>query len=93
MTDPAGRYDALPTWSRGVPDGPPVQLRQPRIVPTPATGGRVEVRAGERLDHLAARVLADPYAWWQLADANPGVGVDDLDRAGRLLRLPRPGSR
>ncbi|HZI98164.1 MAG TPA: hypothetical protein VFD41_11645 [Actinomycetales bacterium] len=88
MTDPAGRYDALPTWARQVPDGPAERLRHPRIVATPPTEGRVEVQAGERLDHLAARLFSDPYAWWHVADANPGLPVDDLDQAGRLLRLP-----
>jgi hypothetical protein len=49
------------------------------------------VQVGERLDHVAARHLDDPYAWWRFADAQPGVDVDDLDRPGHWLPLPRRG--
>lgn len=91
MSDPAGRYDALPTYARRPPVGPPIQLRVPRVVPTSAVDGRHEVRAGERIDHLAVRLFADPYAWWRFPDANPGVDLEHLDDPGRLLRLPAPG--
>ena len=92
MSDPAGRYDALPLWSRRTPEGPAIRLRAPRIVLAPATEGSHEVRAGEGLDHLAERLFADPYAWWRFPDANPGVDLDDLDRPGRVLRLPGTGT-
>lgn len=92
MSDPAGRYEALPTFTRALDDGRPVQLREPRLVPTPPTEGLLTVGAGARVDSIAARVLGDPYAWWRLADANLGVPVDELDDVGRRLHLPREGS-
>lgn len=91
MTDPASRYDALPTYRRTVPGEPDRLLRQPRLPTEPPVVGRHRVHVGERLDHLAARYLDDPYAWWRFADAGPGVEIDDLDAPGRWLPLPRRG--
>ena len=54
-------------------------------------GAKLGAQVGERLDHVAARHLDDPYAWWRFADAQPGVDVDDLDRTGHWLPLPRRG--
>jgi hypothetical protein len=91
VADPASRYDALPTYRRALPGAPDQLLREPRLPTAPAVEGRHRVQVGERLDHVAARHLDDPYAWWRFADAQPGVDVDDLDRPGHWLPLPRRG--
>lgn len=98
MSDPASRYDALPTYRRVVPGEPDRLLRVPRL-PGPGSAGGVGAAAtdggthrvvvGERLDRLAAVYLDDPYAWWRFADLAPGVPLDELDAPGRVLRLPR----
>ncbi len=91
MADPASRYDALPTYRRAAPGEPDRVLREPRLPATPDAVGRHRVRVGERLDHLAARYLDDPYAWWRFADGEPGVATEELDTPGRWLPLPRRG--
>jgi nucleoid-associated protein YgaU len=45
------------------------------------------VVAGETLELLAHRYLGSSQAWWQLADANPGVFPVDL-RPGTSLVIP-----
>lgn len=46
------------------------------------------VRAGERVDTLAARYYGDEDLWWQIADGNP----ERLDwmtlTPGEILRIP-----
>ncbi|MFE9692383.1 hypothetical protein [Micromonospora sp. NPDC005806] len=91
MSDPAGRYEALPGYRRSAPGEPDRLLRVPRLPGTAASDGTHRVAVGERLDALAARYLDDPYAWWRFADAAPGVPLDELDAPGRVLRLPRRG--
>jgi hypothetical protein len=52
------------------------------------------VVAGDRLDTVTARYLGDPLVYWWVADANPGLGLDDLigpAPEGLLLRIPTPG--
>jgi hypothetical protein len=93
VNDPASRYDSVPTYRRATPDGGEQRLRTPRLPDAPEVDQHHRVVAGERLDHLAARFLGDPYAWWQVADAHPGVEVDDLDRPGRRLGVPRARRR
>lgn len=92
MSDPASRYQALPTYLRTTPRGEVLRLRQPRLPTNPPVAGRHRVGPGERLDHLAWRHLSDPYAWWRFADALPGVDVDRLDDPGRWLPVPRQGT-
>lgn len=91
MNDPASRYERLPTWERVTPDGDAQLLRQPRLPPATETDRRIRVGAGQRLDHLAGRYLGDPYAWWRIADAHPGIEIDELDTPDRWLGLPGRG--
>jgi hypothetical protein len=91
VSDPAGRYEALPGYRRTVVGEPDRLLRVPRLPAAPPTEGSHRVAVGERLDALAARYLDDPHAWWRFADAQPGVPLDELDTPGAVLRLPRRG--
>jgi hypothetical protein len=70
-----------------------VYLRR-RFVPDPATLGTLRLHTvadGERLDHVAARELNDPLAFWKVCDANrimnPLAGPGPI---GRRLRIPLP---
>jgi hypothetical protein len=92
VSDPASRYAATPAYRRRVDGLGEVELLEPRTPPPTPAAGHHRVAAGERLDHLAARLLDDPYAWWRLADANPAVEVEELDTAGRVLDLPERGA-
>jgi hypothetical protein len=36
------------------------------------------LREGERMDHLAARYLSDPAAFWRIAELNDVMLAEDL---------------
>ena len=49
------------------------------------------VRAGERLDQIAAVELGDPEQFWRIADANRAMEPEEMtDEAGRRLRITLP---
>lgn len=52
--------------------------------------GKHRLRQGQRLDHLAAHYLEDPYGFWQIAEANDAMTADQaLDTA--LVAIPVKG--
>jgi hypothetical protein len=53
-----------------------------------SVGQRVR-REGERLDHIASAFLADPHAYWRLAEANGAILPDALTEVERL-NVPSP---
>lgn len=99
MFQPTSRYADLETRVFHGPDARPVRYVVRRFLPQ--TDGLViqehTVAEAERLDHLAARYLGDPEAFWQLADINNAMRPDDLtDELGRRLivgLLPGAGVR
>lgn len=86
--DPTSRYAHQPTVTVPGARGAPVVLSTPRVVPAPKTGGRYQVRPGDRLDLMAQAALADSTRWWILADANPWFDADRLEDPGRTIELP-----
>jgi hypothetical protein len=99
----SGEYRALPPGSRyapveqvqdDLPDGRRVVRLRRRFVPRPetlATAGYHRVAEGERIDHVAARAVGDPTAWWQVADANGVTDPEDLvRRPDVVLRVTYP---
>jgi hypothetical protein len=46
---------------------------------------------GERLDSIAARYLGDPAQFWRICDANGVMCAEELEVAGRALRISLPG--
>jgi hypothetical protein len=86
--DPTSRYARCPLVTVPGPDGTPVALSAPRVVPAPRLGGRYQVRPGDRLDLMAQAALADSTRWWILADANPWFDADRLEDPGRTIELP-----
>jgi hypothetical protein len=82
------RHADLATYRREVA-GTEVVLLTPRLPPPPAPGSQptYEVRPGDRLDMLAARLLGDPHQYWRIADDNPD-DLAALEEPGRELRIP-----
>jgi len=49
------------------------------------------VRAGERLDQVAAAEIGDSEQFWRVADANAAMAPEELtDAPGRRLRITLP---
>ena len=93
MIDPASRYRDVPIFSHQTNDGRTVRYlgrRFPAVVATPG-GVDFRIHAGDRPDLLAARALADPLAFWRIAEINRVLDPSDLTAApGRTIRLPSP---
>jgi hypothetical protein len=46
--------------------------------------GEYVKKQGQRLDHLASSLLADPYGFWRIAEVNGVLLPDALEEAERL---------
>ncbi len=94
MFDPDSRYHALETAVHVTPAGRRVPYKRRRILPPGAAlpvGGEIVVRAGDRLDLLAAKALRDPLAYWALCDANDAMDPNELTATpGASLVVPAP---
>ena len=90
---PTSRYHGVGTTQHVTADGRTIRHLKRRPVPSPdqfATLHEVIVAEGERLDHLAAKHLGDPEAFWRLCDANGVIRPAELETAGRALRITLP---
>lgn len=91
---PDSRYHGLPTAQTTLPDGRTVVYVTRRLLPPPehfAPLQTLTVRAGERLDLLAARHVGMALQWWRLADANGAMLPEALVHApGTKLRITLP---
>src|SRR5258707_2077520 len=94
MFDPKSRYAKLDTATIDEDDGAggrrTVTYVRRRFIPN--TGGPAllehAVAAEDRLDLIAARYLGEPTLFWQLCDANGGIGPEELvARPGRTLKV------
>ncbi len=103
LFDPGGLSSAFPQQSRyhGVeiavrelPDGRKVAHLRRRFIPPGSELSQIKehvVRAGERIDHIAASELGDPELFWQLCDANNAMKPDELtSEPGRILAVSLP---
>jgi hypothetical protein len=90
---PASRYHGLEI-ARIEVDGEEYVYVRRRFVPPPeqlAVLGEHAVSQGERLDHVAARYLGDPEAFWRLCDANRALRPEELTEIiGRRLLITLP---
>lgn len=96
MFGPSSRYYALGNAEYVTPDGERLTYRKRRFLPQPAphpTDRLVVVRAGERLDAIAARTLGDPLQYWRIADAGNAMNPFDLSQPGQPLEIPVIGLR
>ena len=91
---PNSRYHGTAVVRRRLADGVERAWLRQRFPPDPDTLATVEeheVKAGERLDNIAADRLGDPEQFWRLCDANRALRPDELTEApGRRLRVPLP---
>lgn len=53
--------------------------------PVETSVGQYLPKQGQRLDHLAAALLLDPYGYWRIAELNGALLPDALDEEDRLM--------
>lgn len=90
---PESRYAGLPTKTLEGQDGRAVTYLARRFSPQPeafATQAYRVVTEGERLDQIAASVTGNPEGFWQHCDANGAIWPDELEVAGKEIRLALP---
>jgi hypothetical protein len=90
----SSRYRGLSLLTYRDRDGREIVYVARRWVPPPAVlaeAGRYEVRDGDRIDVIAAKVIGNPLLWWRIADANAALAPSELTaRSGRRLRITMP---
>jgi len=78
MFDPKSRYAKLKTVLLVDGRGRTVEVVPPAPAPLQTWIGNHARRDGERPDHLAARYLSDPTAYWRLAELNDAMTAEVL---------------
>ena len=88
---PASRYHGLATATLTTETGETIVYIRRRFVPPLENFALLQehfVKAGDRLDNLAAELLGDPELFWRLCDANGAIRPDELIvEIGRRLRI------
>lgn len=89
--DARSRYATTPTYL--VPDhrGRLVSVVAVPDRPRQAIAGVHLLQQGERPDHLAARYLDNPTAFWRIAEANDAMGAEWLTER-REITIPAKGA-
>jgi hypothetical protein len=91
---PGSRYHDIEVATLELPDGRRIAYVRRRFVPPPASFALLRehvVRAGERLDNIAALHLGDPEQFWRIADANGAIAPERLtEDPGRRIRITLP---
>jgi hypothetical protein len=91
---PTSRYYSVEVTSLVREDGTVVRYLKRRFLPQPdrfVLLHEYRVSEGERPDHVAARELGDPEAFWRLCDANGVMHPDELtDTVGESVRITLP---
>ena len=87
MFFPGSRYAGQATYATPGPDGSTVQAVRLPLPGPAAVQGYHRRLAGQRLDHIANRYLADATAFWRLCDASNSVVPDSL-AAADLIGVP-----
>jgi len=85
--DPKSRYvkPALEPYSVTDRRGRTVQALPMPEPPIETSVGQYLPKDGQRLDHLAAALLLDPFGFWRIAELNEAVLPDSLDEKDRLM--------
>jgi hypothetical protein len=88
------RYLGVPVATITLPNGRKVTYLRRRLLPRPEDLALLHlhrVRAGDRLDNLAASTIGDPELFWRICDANAAFRPDELtETIGRELRITLP---
>jgi hypothetical protein len=97
MFDPGSRYFGLETATISIPerDNGTREIRYVRrriIPPAQDMTTLVEhtVGQGERLDRITARYVGDPTQFWRVCDANNVAKPEELEAAGRVIKIAMP---
>lgn len=95
---PNSRHHGLPVVTTTTADGRVVHTLARRLLRDPddlVERSRVELRAGERMDEVAATHVGDPLAWWLLVEAHvvahPAEVVAEPGAHVRIVQPPDPG--
>jgi hypothetical protein len=86
--DEKSRYAKLPPFAVKDRRGRTVQATPPAPPPTAQLLGIHALREGERLDHLAAKYLANPAGFWQIAEINDAMHPEQITER-REIDVPR----
>jgi hypothetical protein len=91
---PTSRYHDVEIAMLELAGGRRIAYLRRRFVPPPEVFAALRehvVRAGERLDTVAALHLGDPEQFWRIADANDAIAPEQLtDSAGGRIRITLP---
>lgn len=91
---PTSRYYGIHVASFETSDWTPIRYLRRRFLPPSGSFALLRehvVSDGERMDHIAARELGDPEAFWRICDANDATRPEDLTSGiGRRLRITLP---
>lgn len=89
MFAPGSRYEKVPeaVWVDRQGRRLPYKLLRP-FPPGAPTRQFHDVGDHERLDLIAFRFFGDPEQFWRICDANRTLHPDDLEAAGRRIRIP-----
>ncbi|SMC19722.1 hypothetical protein SAMN02745857_00774 [Andreprevotia lacus DSM 23236] len=90
MFDPKSRYAKLTPLVLTDARGRSVEVTPPATAPQQVFRGVHVRRDGERTDHLAALYLADPAAFWRLAEFNDAMRAEVLTEL-REVQIPQQG--
>ena len=82
------RYSASKTTVVNGPSGARMTIVPSRQVPWGFSFTYYAMKAGDRLDLLAADLYGDGSLWWRIADANPEILDWTIVPIGTVLRLP-----
>lgn len=78
MSIPGSRYEKTETYLMTTRDGLVVKALRLRLPSSRRLVGFHLRKQGQRLDHLAAKYLADATRFWELCDANGTIVPDGL---------------
>lgn len=84
------RYEKAPIVVVTREDGAHIVAVRPLRRPAPPVALMHTRHEGERLDHIAARFLADPTAFWRLCDAANAMSAEALG-AHQTVPVPKRG--
>lgn len=96
MFNLSSRYAAQPVFETVRADGLAVRYVLPRLLPAPEEmmiAVRHRASDGDRIDNIAYRHVANPTAWWLLAEANRVIHPAELPgEPGDTMLIPAPGT-
>jgi len=95
--DSNSRYDQVEDVALTMDNGQVIKYKKRRFLPDGEAMSllhEVTVTAGDRLDHVANRVLGEPEQFWRICDANNVMYPFDLvSKINTVLRIAPTGRK